>query len=70
VDVVTQGIADAAALVDGAWLVLDWKTDHADDATWARREEEYRRQVDAYARMIAARAGVPARGEIIRVKET
>ncbi|HET7603919.1 MAG TPA: UvrD-helicase domain-containing protein, partial [Gemmatimonadales bacterium] len=70
VDVVTQGIADAAALVDGAWVVLDWKTDHADDDTWARREEEYRRQVEAYARMIAARAGVPARGEIIRVKES
>ncbi|HET7602596.1 MAG TPA: PD-(D/E)XK nuclease family protein, partial [Gemmatimonadales bacterium] len=69
VDTVTQGIADAAALVDGAWVVFDWKTDHADDATWARREEEYRRQVEAYARMIGARAGVPARGEIIRVKE-
>jgi ATP-dependent exoDNAse (exonuclease V) beta subunit len=69
VDVVTQGIADAAALLDGAWVVFDWKTDHADDATWAGREEEYRRQVDAYARMIEARAGVPARGEIIRVKE-
>ena len=69
VDVITQGIADAAALVDGAWLVFDWKTDHADDATWARREEEYRRQVEAYARMISARAGVPAQGEIIRVKE-
>jgi ATP-dependent helicase/nuclease subunit A len=70
VDVITQGIADAAALVDGEWLVLDWKTDHADDATWARREEEYRQQVDAYARMIGARAGVPARGEIIRVRES
>jgi ATP-dependent helicase/nuclease subunit A len=70
IDVVTQGIADAVALVDGEWVVLDWKTDHADDATWARREEEYRQQVDAYARMIGARAGVPARGEIIRVRES
>jgi ATP-dependent helicase/nuclease subunit A len=70
IDVVTQGIADAAALVDGEWVVLDWKTDHADDATWAHREEEYRRQVDAYARMLGARAGLPARGEIIRVKES
>jgi ATP-dependent helicase/nuclease subunit A len=70
IDVVTQGIADAAALVDGEWVVLDWKTDHADDATWAHREKEYRRQVDAYARMIGARAGVLARGEIIRVKES
>ena len=69
VDVVTQGIADAAARVGDEWVILDWKTDHADDATWARREEEYRRQVDAYARMIEARAGLPARGDIIRVKE-
>jgi ATP-dependent helicase/nuclease subunit A len=70
VELITQGIADAAALVDGEWVVFDWKTDHADDATWARRHDEYSRQVKAYARMIGARAGVPARGEIIRVKES
>lgn len=69
-DVITQGIADAAALVDGEWLVLDWKTDHADDAAWAAREGEYRRQVEQYAAMIGLRAGVPARGEIIRVRES
>lgn len=69
VDLVTQGVADAAALVDGAWRVLDWKTDRTDDATWAGREEVYRRQVEEYASMIARRSGVPAAGTVIRVKE-
>ncbi len=69
-DVITQGIADAAALVEGEWLIFDWKTDHADDTTWRHREAEYRRQVDAYARMIELRSGVSARGEVVRVQET
>jgi ATP-dependent helicase/nuclease subunit A len=69
VDVVTQGIADAVALVDGAWQVLDWKTDRTDDAGWCAREPEYQAQVDSYARMIEARGGVAATGSIVRVRE-
>jgi ATP-dependent helicase/nuclease subunit A len=68
-DVVTRGVADAAALVDGAWRVFDWKTDHADDAAWAGREGQYRQQVEAYARLIERRAGAPAQGEIVRILE-
>jgi ATP-dependent exoDNAse (exonuclease V) beta subunit len=70
VDVVTQGIADAVALVDGAWEVLDWKTDRTDDAGWRAREPEYQAQVDTYARMIEARGGGAATGSIVRVRES
>jgi len=67
---VTQGIADAVALVDGAWQVLDWKTDRTDDAGWRSRAPEYQAQVDTYARMISARAGVAATGSIVRIEES
>jgi ATP-dependent helicase/nuclease subunit A len=69
VDIVTRGVADAAALVDGTWRVFDWKTDRADDATWASREAQYQGQVNAYARLIEHRLGAPAQGEIVRILE-
>ena len=65
--VVTEGVIDAAALVDGEWRIYDWKTDDVPDETWTERLRSYERQVAAYADMLRELAGRPARGEVRRV---
>jgi ATP-dependent helicase/nuclease subunit A len=68
VEVVTEGIVDAAALGPDGWHVVDWKTDSADDAAWASRRERYERQVDAYVRTLASLSGRPAVGSVQRIR--
>jgi len=58
-----EGVVDAAFLEDGAWTVVDFKT----DADVAGRLDEYRRQVALYAWAIAQATGLPARGVLLRV---
>jgi ATP-dependent helicase/nuclease subunit A len=58
---VREGVVDAARLVDGRWVVTDWKTDLAGDEPDPRREM-YQRQVDAYAAMMRGVLGVEAKG--------
>jgi ATP-dependent helicase/nuclease subunit A len=58
---VREGIIDAARLVDGRWVVTDWKTDLAGDEP-GPRQEVYQRQVDAYAAMMRGVLGVEAKG--------
>ena len=59
-----EGIVDLAFEEDGAWTVVDYKTDReiATDG-----EEQYRRQVAAYASAIARATGAPVSGVLVRV---
>jgi ATP-dependent helicase/nuclease subunit A len=61
-----EGVIDAAYRDDGAWTVLDWKTD-LDDAAFADRRRQYQKQVDEYAEMLARATGREARGLLVRL---
>ncbi|MBQ7065152.1 MAG: UvrD-helicase domain-containing protein [Firmicutes bacterium] len=56
--IVVQGVIDAAFLEDGAWVILDYKTDH----TFPPRVlAMYRRQLTMYADALAAITGIPVK---------
>jgi ATP-dependent exoDNAse (exonuclease V) beta subunit len=61
---IVEGIVDLAFEEDGAWTVIDYKTDAEIDADGG---EQYRRQVTLYASAIAAATGQPARAVIMRL---
>jgi ATP-dependent exoDNAse (exonuclease V) beta subunit len=62
--VLVEGVVDAAfAEVDGAWTVVDFKT----DVEVAGRLDDYRRQVGVYAAAVARATGAPARAVLLRV---
>jgi ATP-dependent exoDNAse (exonuclease V) beta subunit len=61
---IVEGVVDLAFLEAGAgWTVVDFKT----DVEIAGRKDDYARQVDAYARAIAAATGEPAKGALLSV---
>jgi ATP-dependent exoDNAse (exonuclease V) beta subunit len=61
---IIEGVVDLAFFEKGAgWTVVDFKT----DIELAARKEAYIRQIDAYARAIAAATGEPARGALLSV---
>ena len=62
--VMVEGIVDLAFEEQGAWTVVDYKTDRELAAVG---EERYRRQVALYASAIAEATGQPARGVLVRV---
>jgi ATP-dependent helicase/nuclease subunit A len=59
-----EGIVDLAFEEQGAWTVVDYKTDRELAAVG---EDRYRRQVALYASAIAQATGQPATGVLIRV---
>jgi len=59
-----EGIVDLAFEEDGAWTVVDYKTDR-DIATTG--EEQYRRQLALYASAIGRATGAPATGVLVRI---
>jgi len=61
---IAEGFVDLAFEEDGAWVVVDYKTDReiAVDG-----EERYRRQVRVYAAAIAAATGGGASGVLLRI---
>ena len=59
-----EGVVDLAFEEDGAWTVVDYKTDR-EIATGG--EEQYRRQIAAYASAIARATGAPASGILVRI---
>ena len=61
---VVEGIVDLAFEEQGAWTVVDYKTDR-ELATAG--EDRYRRQVALYASAIAQATGQPATGVLVRV---
>lgn len=61
---ILEGVVDLAFFEEGAgWTVVDFKT----DVEIASRKDDYVRQIDAYARAIAAATGEPARGALLVV---
>ena len=59
-----EGVVDLAFEEDGSWVVVDYKTDRQ---IALAGEEQYRRQVAAYASAIALATGRPASGILVRV---
>lgn len=66
--VLTEGVIDAAALTDGGWLVVDWKTDAASGDEWAARKSRYDKQVGAYEAILGSLSQHGATGEIHRIR--
>ncbi|MDP8981057.1 MAG: UvrD-helicase domain-containing protein [Acidobacteriota bacterium] len=62
-DVLLEGVADLAFLEDGAWTVVDFKT----DAWLAAAQTGYERQLRWYAYALSRLTGVPASGLLLRV---
>ena len=61
---IIEGVVDLAFLEKGAgWTVVDFKT----DVEIAGRKDDYVRQIEAYARAIAAATGQPAKGALLAV---
>jgi ATP-dependent exoDNAse (exonuclease V) beta subunit len=58
-----EGVVDLAFEEDGAWTVVDFKT----DAELAGAVEAYKRQVALYVRAITAATGMPARGILVSI---
>ena len=65
---VTEGVIDAAALHDGTWQVVDWKTDVVEENEWTRRELKYAKQVGAYGEILTELSGYPATSTVERVR--
>ena len=59
-----EGIVDLAFEENGAWIVVDYKTDR--ELTY-EGEARYRRQIALYATAIAQATGCPASGVLVRV---
>ena len=59
-----EGIVDLAFEQDGAWTVVDYKTDREIAASG---EERYRRQIAIYAAAITQATGAPASGVLVRI---
>ena len=67
-DVLTEGVIDAAVQSDGAWDVIDWKTDDVDAASWSQRSAAYERQVSRYGSIFAEITGASVRTRIERIR--
>ena len=60
---ILEGVVYLAFLEERGWTVVDFKT----DVELGARKEAYVRQIEAYARAIAAATGAPARGALLSV---
>ncbi len=63
---VVEGVMDAAVRRDGAWTILDWKTD-AGSPWWAQRLPQYEAQVGMYVELLGHVTGEPVKGRIVPV---
>jgi ATP-dependent helicase/nuclease subunit A len=65
---VVEGVIDAAVRKDGAWTILDWKTD-AGSPWWEERRPQYEAQVAMYTELITQLTGERAEGTIVPVPD-
>jgi ATP-dependent exoDNAse (exonuclease V) beta subunit len=63
-----EGVIDVAVAEPDGLLVVDWKTDSVGDPVWTSRLAAYEKQVTAYADMLTALCGQPAKGRVERVR--
>lgn len=68
VEIITEGVIDAAAAVGETWEVIDWKTDAVTDEVWARRQVQYIWQAERYGSILSAITGARASARIERVR--
>ncbi|MBO4299552.1 MAG: PD-(D/E)XK nuclease family protein, partial [Clostridia bacterium] len=61
--VLVQGSVDCCFIEDGQWVLLDYKTDRADDEADLRRR--YEPQLALYARALETITGIPVRESLI-----
>ena len=59
-----EGVVDLAFEEDGAWTVVDYKTDRE---IASEGEEQYCRQLSLYASAIERATGAPASGVLVRI---
>ena len=64
-EVLLQGVIDCAVEKDGAWTIIDYKTDHVTADTVADRGALYASQVQAYTRAMEAITGMPVTKTIL-----
>jgi ATP-dependent helicase/nuclease subunit A len=67
VEMLTEGVIDAAVTKGDQWLVVDWKSDKAGDDAWRERLAQYERQVACYAEMVSALTGQEVRSKVERI---
>jgi len=67
--VITEGVIDAVGRDETGWKIVDWKTDKVGEEEWANRSPAYERQIAAYADMLRALTGVPASGQLERIRQ-
>ena len=58
-----QGSVDCCFLEDGGWILLDYKTDRADDLEAIRRH--YEKQLRVYALALERITGLPVRQRLL-----
>ena len=64
--VLLQGVIDCCFIEDGAWVVLDYKTDRVrKDRTAAEYAEKHRRQLELYADALTALTGIPVKEKLL-----
>lgn len=63
--VLVQGIIDCAFLEQNAYVVLDYKTDHAKDVPDEVFVRRYYNQLNLYARALAAAGGIPVKQLVV-----
>jgi ATP-dependent helicase/nuclease subunit A len=65
VPLVLEGVVDLAFRERGGWVIADYKTDVGSDAGFAARAEDYRRQVELYARAWTSLTGEPVKERVL-----
>ena len=60
--VVVQGVVDCCFMEDGAWVLLDYKTDRLEDEDLLRR---YRAQVELYRKALERITGIPVKETLL-----
>ena len=58
--ILLQGVIDACFIENGAWVLVDYKTDHVEGDP-AKHAERHRKQITLYADALAALTGIPVR---------
>ncbi len=68
--ILLQGIVDCMFMEDGAWVLLDYKTDHIESGKEAGLAEKYGIQLQWYKRAIESTTGIPVKEKLLFVMRT
>jgi len=62
-ELLVQGTIDCCFIEDGAWILLDYKTDRSDDPEALKRH--YEKQLRVYALALERITGIPVRQKLL-----